>query len=232
VLDRDAKLVDKWYKSFDKQSFSMARRLIRSEGLLCGGSSGAAVAGAIQAIKDFGMKKGQRVVVILPDSVRNYMTKFLNDDWMRVNGFTDDEPTESKKEIENYGDFTVADLKLAPAITVGGTATCESALEILNKAGIDQVPVVDADKKVVGIVTVGHMLSKITKKLAKGSDPVTAVMFQFNTKRPYVEITTQTKLGDLVNFFEKNSSAIVTEKGAVKHVVTKVDLVKFIMKGH
>lgn len=213
----------------------MARRLIRSEGLLCGGSSGSAVAGAIQAIKDFGMKKGQKVVVILPDSVRNYMTKFLNDDWMKTNGFTEaSQPSESKKEVENYGDFTIADLKLPPAITVGSTATCESVLEILNKSGFDQVPVVDGDKKVVGVVTVGHMLSKITKKLAKASDPVTVVMFQFNTKRPFVEITPQTKLSDVVAFFEKNSSAVVTEKGsnAVKHVVTKVDLVKFIMKGN
>jgi cystathionine beta-synthase len=42
---------------------------------------------AIQAAKDFGLKKGQRVVVILPDSVRNYMSKFLNDEWMHTNGF-------------------------------------------------------------------------------------------------------------------------------------------------
>ena len=55
----------------------MARRLIREEGLLCGGSSGTAMVGAIKAIKDLGITKGQRVVVILPDSVRNYMTKFL-----------------------------------------------------------------------------------------------------------------------------------------------------------
>lgn len=77
VLDRDPKLVDRWYKSEDKPSFLMARRLIREEGLLCGGSSGAAMYCALQAIRDFGMKKGQRVVVLLPDSVRNYMSKFL-----------------------------------------------------------------------------------------------------------------------------------------------------------
>ena len=53
----------------------MSRRLIREEGLLCGGSCGTAVVGALKAAKL--LKKGQRCVVLLPDSVRNYMTKFL-----------------------------------------------------------------------------------------------------------------------------------------------------------
>jgi cystathionine beta-synthase len=53
----------------------MARRLIKEEGLLCGGSSGTAVAGALAAAKS--LKKGQKAVVILPDSVRNYMSKFV-----------------------------------------------------------------------------------------------------------------------------------------------------------
>ena len=51
----------------------MARRLIREEGLLCGGSSGTAVAAALRAAKD--LKKGAKCVVILPDSTRNYMSK-------------------------------------------------------------------------------------------------------------------------------------------------------------
>jgi len=83
VLDRS--LVDKWYKTEDKESFQMARRLIKEEGLLCGGSSGSAMVAAIKAAKE--LKAGQRCLVLLPDSVRNYMTKFLNDNWMKENGF-------------------------------------------------------------------------------------------------------------------------------------------------
>lgn len=81
VLNRS--LVDKWVKSNDEDSFVMSRRLIRSEGLLCGGSSGTAMAAAMQVIKELNIPKGKRVVVILPDSVRNYMGKFLSDEWMQ-----------------------------------------------------------------------------------------------------------------------------------------------------
>nr|KAG5702523.1 hypothetical protein BaRGS_003683 [Batillaria attramentaria] len=85
VLER--KYVDRWYKSPDKETFLMARRLIRDEGLLCGGSCGAVLHSAIEAIRDFGLKKGKRCVIIFPDSVRNYMTKFLNDDWMKERNY-------------------------------------------------------------------------------------------------------------------------------------------------
>lgn len=71
VLDR--KHVDYWYKSVDKDSFLMSRQLIKREGILCGGSSGSATYCAIEAIKKLGLKENQNAVVILPDSIRNYM---------------------------------------------------------------------------------------------------------------------------------------------------------------
>lgn len=83
VLDNT--LVDQYIKTTDKVSFEMARRLIREEGLLVGGSSGAAMWGALQAAKS--LKKGQNCLVILPDSIRNYMSKFARDTWMEKEGF-------------------------------------------------------------------------------------------------------------------------------------------------
>lgn len=119
VLQRS--LVDQWVKSEDKPSLLMSRRLIREEGLLCGGSSGTSMYAACQAAKE--LKEGQRCVVILPDSVRNYMTKFLNDDWMRSKGFTDEkfeaQSFEKKAEAE-FGGATVRNLGLTQAVSVDG----------------------------------------------------------------------------------------------------------------
>jgi len=87
VLDRS--LVDEWVKTEDKESFVMARRLIKEEGLLAGGSAGATMHAAIQFCKKRNIGPDKRVVVILSDSIRNYMTKHLSDSWMEKYGYYD-----------------------------------------------------------------------------------------------------------------------------------------------
>ena len=81
----DNQLIDEYIKVKDRDSFLIARKLIRQEGLLVGGSSGTAVWAAFQAAKN--LKKGEKCLVILPDSIRNYLTKFVDDKWMREKGF-------------------------------------------------------------------------------------------------------------------------------------------------
>uniref|UniRef100_A0AC35TIM3 Cystathionine beta-synthase n=1 Tax=Rhabditophanes sp. KR3021 TaxID=114890 RepID=A0AC35TIM3_9BILA len=74
-------IIDRFFRVEDKPSFEMALRLIREEGILCGGTAGANVYAALEEAKK--LKKGDRVVVILPDGVRNYLTKFVSQDWMK-----------------------------------------------------------------------------------------------------------------------------------------------------
>ena len=83
VLDNS--LIDEYIKTKDEESFIMARRLIKEEGLLCGGSCGATMVAALKAASK--LKNGQNCLVILADGIRNYMTKFPNDSWMKENGF-------------------------------------------------------------------------------------------------------------------------------------------------
>ena len=83
VLDNT--LIDQYIKTNDADSFHTARQLIQEEGLLVGGSSGAAMWAALQAAKT--LTEGQKCLVILPDSIRNYMSKFATDTWMRREGY-------------------------------------------------------------------------------------------------------------------------------------------------
>ncbi len=88
VLDLD--LIDDWVYVDDTASFHAARRLIREEGLLVGGSSGSALVGLLEAVRRF--PKVKKALTLFPDSIRNYMSKFVNDEWMREHGFLDEGP--------------------------------------------------------------------------------------------------------------------------------------------
>ena len=85
VLDNN--LVDEYIKVNDEDSFKIARRLIKEEGLFIGGSSGSSVWAALQAAKE--LSEDQNCLVILPDSIRNYLSGFVDDQWMDEHGYLD-----------------------------------------------------------------------------------------------------------------------------------------------
>jgi cystathionine beta-synthase len=86
VLDRSE--VNLWCKTDDCESFHWARRLIREEGLLVGGSSGAAMAACRAAAETLQLGESDIMVVIFPDSIRSYLSKFVNNDWLDAHGIT------------------------------------------------------------------------------------------------------------------------------------------------
>jgi cystathionine beta-synthase len=167
VLDRS--LVNKWYKSNDTDSLVMMRKLIRDEGLLCGGSSGSAVACALKAAA--GLKAGQRCVIILPDSVRNYMTKALSDDWMVDHGYVDGDVITQKEYQAWWATRKVYEMSIATPLTITSDVRCKDAISLLKREGFDMVPVLD-DGAVIGVVTEGNMSNRILSGRCKPESTV------------------------------------------------------------
>jgi cystathionine beta-synthase len=199
-----------------------------------GGSAGSAVVAAIKVAKRF--KKGQRVVVILPDSVRNYMSKFLNDNWMVENGFMEEQDTDHKGLW--WWKKTVADLRLQTPLTISSSLSCGTAIEIMSKEGYDQLPVVSPEGTVEGTVTLGNLTSQITRGSVSTDDACAKATF-----KQFKQVSLSTSLGKLSKIFDKDHFALVvhsnrnytspdqiSEKSVVFGIVTRIDLLDYIVK--
>ena len=213
VLDRE--MVDEWVKSEDRESFLMARKLIRQEGLLCGGSSGSAVWATVEIARKYGPDK--RLVTILPDSVRNYMTKFMDDAWMRESGFS-----ESRWESSTVGDV-LRQLPPHEVYTASSSDTLADAVMTMKEKGVSQLPVVD-EERLVGIVTESDLLGKLVEGRANLSSAVAEVMF-----RNVETVDLNADAGGLPEVFAKGLVAIVTDADHhLRGLISKMDLVEYL----
>jgi len=213
VLDQGS--VSRWYKTEDRESFYYARRLIAEEGLLVGGSSGSAIAAMVRAVRDLDLGKEDVVVVILPDSIRSYLSKFVDDDWLAANDLLPPSPpttNPSSPELkphsgstkDSLSDATIRTLRLKPVTTVMSDSPCGDAIETMRDKGFDQLPVLaPAGRKLVGLVTLGNLLSWISQGRATASSPVSDVMFDF-TKIPEV-VTDPRDVGEMTAATTKES---------------------------
>lgn len=151
----DSSVVDRWVKVSDKDTMLMARRMVKEEGLLCGGSSGTNMVAALKLAKD--LKPNQKCVVLLPDGIRNYMTKFLSDQWMLERGYL-----ESDQQLW-WEDIPVSQLITGLGETVKSTTVCSEAMLAMKMSGLSAIPVLQEDGLVKGIISEETILNGILK---------------------------------------------------------------------
>lgn len=149
----DLNIVDEVVRVNDAESFLWTRRLVREEGIFCGGSSGSALAGAIKYSQHFGPDR--LVVVLLPDSGSRYLSKIFNDDWLREHGLLIPDPDRATAG-------QVAAIRGLPSLIIGSED--EQVVEIIAKMrqhGISQIPIVGRNKQLMGLVSEGDLLDRL-----------------------------------------------------------------------
>ena len=205
--------LDEFVEVDDRESFLAARDLARSEGLLVGGSAGAAVAGALKWLRAEPVPAGSTVVIILPDSGDRYLSKFYSDDWMREKGFLD-------------ATGVVADLLREktfqpPLVSVEPTVSVHEALELLHRHGISQLPVL------LGRENVGSVQEEELLRSALVDATVPDRTVQGFLSPPFPSLGLDAPLAQAVRALRADRAILIEDPGSGRYVglVTRHDLV-------
>jgi cystathionine beta-synthase len=212
----DLKVIDEVVRVSDRESFLMARRITREEGLLVGGSSGTAAVAAIRLAKT--LPKDVVLVVMFPDSGRGYMSKIFNDEWMIANGFL----AEGKRRA-TVGDVLRSKRPLPPMITVKDTDVVKDALDLLRQYEISQIPVMHDHEQIGSINDVGVMQAVFDRSdiLHKPVSEVMGSPFPVLEQSEAIELAY--KLLTLANH-----AVVVTDDVEPIGVLTRQDIISYL----
>jgi cystathionine beta-synthase len=226
----DPAMVDRWVRVSDRDSFAMARRLTREEGILAGGSCGTALVAAREVVRELAGTPAGRdavVVVLLPDGGRNYLSKLYNDEWMRANGLL-----ATTGAVVRVGDL-LRDRHHAPdipdVVLARTTDRVGAAIDLLQLYGISQLPVSerpdgDALEGIVGSVSEKSLLDRTYRSPDVVGRTVGEVM-----DPPLPLVDASATLDDAFGLLSGGAAALVAIRG--DHpvgVVTKLDLLEFL----
>jgi cystathionine beta-synthase len=224
-------LIDEWVTVSDRDSFLTARRLVREEGLLVGGSCGTAVYAALEVARRYG--EDTTIVVLLPDTGRGYLSKQYNDDWMRENGF-----------LSRFGAASrVHDVlayharELPPVIGVSREATVAEAVDLLKKYRISQLPVLRANgagdggkytppdvHAVIGSIQERTLLDRAFQSPGVMNEKVGEIM-----EPSFALVDVAEEVERVFPLLASGSPAVLVQSGGkVTGIVTRADLLDFV----
>lgn len=211
----NSQVVDDWVRISDAESFHTAREMARKEGILVGGSCGTALAAALRYARR--LTASDLVVVLCPDTGRNYMSKMYDDAWLAENKLTWTAPAATKTVgdlIKKKGD--------RPMLTVSPKATAADAIRMLRDAGISQLPVLDGGKAVGSVQEI-----TLARLLHDAADPAAVTIAEIMA-RPLPQLDVTTNLDEAYRLLMAgNTGVLATQNGNVVGIITRIDLIEY-----
>src|SRR3954452_11634680 len=215
----DPSVVDRWVRVPDKDAFLMARAVTRQEGILVGGSAGSAVSAALTVARDY--DEDATIVVLLPDTGRQYLSKIYSDGWMRQYGFLEGPETISVDRV-----LAAKAGPLPQLITVSAHDKVRQAVDLLQEHGISQAPVVrDHSTDVaqfVGSIRDRELLERVFRDPDALQADVAEVMAP-----PIPTVERHASVDDAFAELERAPAVLVSAAGIVIGVLTRSDLLAF-----
>ncbi|HEX2916636.1 MAG TPA: cystathionine beta-synthase [Chloroflexia bacterium] len=225
----DLSLIDEWVTVGDRDSFLMARRAVREEGLLIGGSGGTALYGALEVAKR--VDDDKLIVVLLPDSGRSYLSKIFNDAWMRDQGFTERFPTHPLVTDVLHSHNGHNDHEHPTFITVRSDQSVSDAIAQLHEHGISQMPVVAESPvgekmEIIGSIQERSLLDRIFKNPEIITATVESVM-----DSPLPSVAIDEEVENIFPLFSNTTPALVVEdNGQPIGIISRSDLLEFVAR--
>jgi cystathionine beta-synthase len=207
-------IVDEMIRVSDRESFNTARRLAREEGLLAGGSSGTAVAAALKYARR--LSSPRQIVVLLPDTGRNYISKIYSDEWMQKNGFWEGREQQSV----SVGSVLKSKMHLTALISVSIHDKLAKAISLMQAYNISQVPVFD-NGKAVGSISESSVMKILHDGIDIANQEVGVVM-----SKPLPTLDEKADLSEAYRILMAGEPGIiVTQEGKGIGFITRTDLI-------
>jgi cystathionine beta-synthase len=208
-------VVDEFHPVNDRDSFHMARRLTREEGLFVGGSAGLIVHLAVQVARTVD-DPDALVVAILPDTGERYLSKLYNEEWMRENRLIEPERLNAEAMIASK-DGEIPDL-----VVLQPDHTGRDALALITGHGISQLPVFDNGRS-VGAISEETLMGRIIEDPAVLDDAVRNLM-----DPPLPSVRPGTSIEDIARVLSRHNRAVlvIQENGTPVGIITRYDMVR------